>query len=301
MKLWISKNTEVPIRDQIVTQITLAIASGEIEKNERLPSRGELARRFEIHENTVSSAYRILTENGIVEFRKGSGFFAKRIAADQGRKTLDFLAAEFVSRALETGANRSQILDCVRSHVERIDSSSFVLVEEDDDFRAILAHEIRKFTGCRVECVTPDYLNNEGPVDGRLVAMTDEKRKIDTALADCLFLKSRSIPEAMSGETRPGSEALIAVVSGWPTFLTMAETILLAAGLDPASIIARSTKSSGWEKGLAAATMVIADALTAEKFTGDERVKRFRLISDESIDMLNDVSANWGSANNPSG
>ena len=66
MKLWISKQTDAPIRDQLVTQMTLALSAGDIAVGEKLPSRGELARRFGIHENTVSNAYKILAENGLI-------------------------------------------------------------------------------------------------------------------------------------------------------------------------------------------------------------------------------------------
>jgi GntR family transcriptional regulator len=73
MRLWISKNSEVPIREQLVTQIVLGIASSDLRVAERLPSTRELARRYDIHANTVSAAYRELAKRGWVEFRKGSG------------------------------------------------------------------------------------------------------------------------------------------------------------------------------------------------------------------------------------
>jgi GntR family transcriptional regulator len=73
MLLWISKSSEVPIREQIVTQIVLGIVSNDLKIAERLPSTRDLARRYEIHANTVSAAYRELARRGWVVFRKGSG------------------------------------------------------------------------------------------------------------------------------------------------------------------------------------------------------------------------------------
>jgi GntR family transcriptional regulator len=44
MRLWISKNSEVPIREQLVTQIILGIVSNDLKEAERLPSTRDLAR-----------------------------------------------------------------------------------------------------------------------------------------------------------------------------------------------------------------------------------------------------------------
>ena len=60
MRLWISKSSEVPIREQLVTQIVLGIVSNDLKSSERLPSTRDVARRYHIHANTVSSAYREL-------------------------------------------------------------------------------------------------------------------------------------------------------------------------------------------------------------------------------------------------
>src|SRR3989449_9916107 len=73
MRLWLSKSSEVPLREQLVTQIRLGIISGDLSSRQRLPSTRELARRFRIHANTVSAAYRELHRNGWVDFRRGSG------------------------------------------------------------------------------------------------------------------------------------------------------------------------------------------------------------------------------------
>jgi Bacterial regulatory proteins, gntR family/IrrE N-terminal-like domain len=54
MQLWLVSGSEVSIREQLVTQIRLAIVSGDLTSGQRLPSTRELARRFQVHPNTVS-------------------------------------------------------------------------------------------------------------------------------------------------------------------------------------------------------------------------------------------------------
>src|SRR5215813_8587429 len=125
MRLWISKNSEVPIREQLVTQIVLGIVSNDLKIAERLPSTRDLARRYDIHANTVSSAYRELARRGWVEFRKGSGVYVRArndetlehgLALDQliarfFRKLREILVAEIssVTKVKVTGAGPGDV------------------------------------------------------------------------------------------------------------------------------------------------------------------------------------------------
>src|SRR5215469_10599624 len=75
VRLWFSPESEVPIYRQLVTQVVLAILSGDLKPGERLPSTRELARRFRVHPNTISAGYRQLVREGWAEYRHGSGVF----------------------------------------------------------------------------------------------------------------------------------------------------------------------------------------------------------------------------------
>src|SRR5437868_3938340 len=84
MRLWLSKQSEVPLREQLARQIMFGVLSGDLKPGERLPSTRELARRFRIHPNTVSAAYRDLERAGWLEVRKGSGVYVRRLGGDDG-------------------------------------------------------------------------------------------------------------------------------------------------------------------------------------------------------------------------
>src|SRR3954467_12934451 len=98
MKLWLSKNSEVPIREQLVTQIVLGIVSNDLKGNHRLPSTRELARRYDVHANTVSAAYRELSRRGWGQFRKGSGVYVRPQNDEklEGKLALDQLVGRFL-------------------------------------------------------------------------------------------------------------------------------------------------------------------------------------------------------------
>src|SRR3954469_19106062 len=112
MRIWLSKNNEVPVREQLAPQIMLGIVSFDLKPGQKLPSTRELARRFNIHSNTVSAAYRDLAERGWVELRKGSGIYVRErpgeSAAPPGLE-LDQLINVFLQTARERGYSLSEI------------------------------------------------------------------------------------------------------------------------------------------------------------------------------------------------
>src|ERR1700759_5727774 len=100
MRLWFSANSEVPLYRQLVTQVQLAILSGELRPGDRLPSTRELARRFAIHPNTVSAGYRELEDDGWTELRHGSGVYVcDRRSPKSEQAPMDAFIADFFRRA----------------------------------------------------------------------------------------------------------------------------------------------------------------------------------------------------------
>src|SRR2546423_15056784 len=89
MRLWLSKNSDVPLREQLVRQIMLGVVSDDLKPGQRLPSTRELARRFRIHSNTVSAAYRDLERAGWLEVRKGSGVYVRHLGENPSEGSLD--------------------------------------------------------------------------------------------------------------------------------------------------------------------------------------------------------------------
>lgn len=292
MKLWLSKNSEVPMREQLITQIALGIASGDLPAGEKLPSRGEIARRFDIHPNTVSGAYRELAEMNLVEFRQGSGFFvADSRTGDARTESLEALTASFLREAFGLGFSIKDIARTVGKYLGDGDSKHFLVIEPDEGLREILVGEIRAAVRARVSGIGfEEFSRDPGRFEGMFTALGDEEEKIEPVLpagTSCLYLRTRSVIDALKGETKPGGDRLIAVVSGWDGFLRMARTILVAARIDDDSILVRSTNADDWRRGLEQASMIICDTLTAGSLgEPGERIRPFPLISEDSLNML---------------
>ena len=292
MKIWISKNSEVPVREQIVAQMTLGIASGDLKVGERLPSTREIARRNDVHANTVASAYQKLVDQNLLEFRKGSGFYVAETAGKriEGSQRLDEMISQLLDAAQGMGFDEKEVLARLKKRKVAPQPDGVLVVESDDGLRDILVHELSSAGLPTLGITLEQFTATTGKHDGSIItAMFDEKSKLDGVLSDrqtCVYLKGNSVAAAMSGETRPSPNELVAVVSGWDGFLTFARIMLLAAKVDPGTIVVRSTNDKSWMTAANGAALVVCDSLTSSRLEGLSTVRAFRVVSADSVTEL---------------
>ena len=289
MRLWLSKNSEVPIHEQLVTQLILGIVSNDLKVKQRLPSTRDLARRYDIHANTVSSAYRELARRGWVEFRKGSGVYVRAQTAERRESNLelDQLIARFLKATRELGYSLADIKAGVEQSFQLQPPDRFLVFEPDVELRAILIAEISQATSSKVTGAGMNELEVTAVLMGAVpVALFGHFEEIKDRLRrqpDLLVLHSASVAESLRGQKRPPADALIAVVSRWPEFLRWSRTMLVAAGLDADALSFRDAREQGWEKGLRSAAFVITDSLMAPQLPACSEVRVFRVLADSSI------------------
>ena len=290
MKLWLSKNSEVPAKAQLIAQVTLAIASGDLKAGDKLPSTRELARRFSIHQNTVSGAYRDLVVQGLVEFRQGSGIYVSAVKRpDDGSGDLSRLVADFLSGLEQLGYDRAAILEHITQVSNQKRIKEILIVEAVGALREVIVSEISSAVPLDVRGISPEELSSENFEGVQLAALFDETEKLDTLLpagASCLYLKANSPAESLTGKARPAETDLIGLASGWDDFINLARLFLMAAEIPPDSIVACSTRDEGWFRSMAGVSMIICDTVTAENLSGDDRVQVFPIISSESLSEL---------------
>jgi GntR family transcriptional regulator len=293
MRLWLSRSSEVPVREQLAAQIILGIISHDLKPRQKLPSTRELAHRLRIHANTVSAAYRDLARRGWVEQRRGSGVYVRELSVDSlkdGKLDLDQLISTFVQVARRRGYSLSEIRNRLKGWIERKPPDRLLVIDPDPELRKILAAEINAVTGLKTvdaspdECADPDVLIGAAPV-----ALYGRAESIESRVssgASCLLLQFRSVPTVLQDEKRPPADALITVVSRCEAFLDWSRTVLIAAGLEPDALSFRDAREPGWQKGLSGSSLVISDALTAKHVPPGCNLRAFPIIADSSIDDL---------------
>jgi GntR family transcriptional regulator len=298
MRLWLSKSSEVPIREQLASQIILGITSADLKPGQKLPSTRELARRFRIHANTVIATYRDLEERGWIELRQGSGAYVREKKAtpennDDDKLALDQLTTAFLQQARSRGYSIREIKASLNYWLALQPPDHLLVIDPDAALCEILMAELKEATGWRVtgasvaEC--GDARKFAGALPVALYSRADLVRPALPPNTNCHLLHLNSVPAAMQGRAKPAPDALVAVVSGWPDFLRWSHAILIAVGIEEEALNLRLTNEPEWQRGLRESAFVIADMLTAKQLPTDLETRVFRLIADASLAELRDL------------
>ena len=290
MRLWLSRSSQIPIREQLITQITLGVVSGDLEAGEKLPSTRELGRRFRIHSNTVSAAYRELQRRGLLVSRRGSGVYVIELREETtlvGSLKLDRMASQFIKSARQAGFSLKKVRSSIDRWLNLQPPDHVLVIEPDVELRRILIAKVESATAWRARGATIEECRDRRILIGAApVAMYPRAKSVSAVLRpsrECLFLHSTSVASSLKGEKSPPIDALVAVASRWPGFLNSSRTILVAAGLNAEALDFRDARAPGWRKGLRSAALVITDSVSARNLPPACRVRAFPVISDSSL------------------
>jgi DNA-binding transcriptional regulator YhcF (GntR family) len=284
IRLWLSRNSAANLREQLATQLMLGVTSGDLKAGEKLPSVRELARRYQIHPNTVSAAYRDLVASSWAAFKKGSGIYVRDLRPAEANPSLDRSVEHFLAETRAQGFSASEVRARLSSFLAAEPVRRLVVVEPEPELGEILVAELRGRVSLPVTCLPTTRLS--GTAVTALASRTDQVRAKLPAGIPHHFLRLRSVPEYLQGQPRPPADALIAVASRSPEILRRTRTILAAAGLDPDALEFRDAREDGWRNGLSTFHFIITDVVTAPKLPKTCVQRVFRVLSDASIDEL---------------
>ncbi len=79
LKITLDRGLEIDLSRQVYEQLKGAILTGRIKPGERLPSSRELASQLEVSRPTINAAFDLLSSEGFIERRLGSGTFIKEL------------------------------------------------------------------------------------------------------------------------------------------------------------------------------------------------------------------------------
>jgi DNA-binding transcriptional regulator YhcF (GntR family) len=294
MRFWITKNSELPVREQLVRQVLLGILSEDLPAGRKLPSVRAMARRHHIHANTVSAAYHDLLQQGWLELRRGSGLYVRPLqspsegnpsAADE----LGRLLTEMLRAARGQGHEPEEVLHRLERMLRPAAYQRVLVAEPDPAMRRILEAEIQEHLRTQVEAVDFANLGASQGSETLVVALATRAAKVRLSLPKsvlCVALRLRSVRGSLEGQTKPGPNTLISIVSGSPEIRYGARAILLAVGLSPESLHEVDSGVDGWRGRLGTGAVVVTDVLTARELPAGCLAKVFRVIADSSIEEL---------------
>jgi GntR family transcriptional regulator len=161
MDIHLSKESEVPLRQQLTEQIVFSIATGKLRTGQQLPSVRALARRLKIHHNTVSEVYQDLVRHTWVTRQRGSRHvvgFQEEGLTGEADKNLD----DFINGAIRSAREKGHSLQALRDRVFRRllaqPADHILVVEADASLREIMRVEIQQALGWRVKACSQSEL-----------------------------------------------------------------------------------------------------------------------------------------------
>jgi GntR family transcriptional regulator len=122
MRIAIDTKSGVPFYRQIIEQVKFAIAQGDLQRGEQLPTIRQLSVDLSINPNTVIRAYRQLEIEGMLETQQGSGTFVSTRRPDinrlERRRMLDQILTDMLARASSYGFTLDDVYNGLRLRKE---------------------------------------------------------------------------------------------------------------------------------------------------------------------------------------
>ena len=117
----VDSRSPTPLYEQIAARVRVAVAAGDFQPGEALPSVRELSRQLRLNPATVVQAYRELEDDGFVEMRRGAGTFIREVHLMKKEEERDKRAREIARGALQDaarlGLSAAEILEALRAVV----------------------------------------------------------------------------------------------------------------------------------------------------------------------------------------
>ena len=292
IRLWLSREKSIPVREQLGAQLLYGILSRRIAPGERLPSVRELARRLDVHPNTVSAAYRDLSARGWGHQKHGSGVYVSDLEMPERPPGPEGLVREWIEDALHHGytidALEAAMTRVAREYRAQASPRNFLVVHPDEELARVLAAEIEEAVGGPVTSADFDHasklLSSDTCVLVTAACATQAVKQLQPT--HCRVIRLRSMEEAIAGQHPPTSGLLIAVVSRSRSILQWSATLLASLGFPGMDILERNPQDPGWQEGLTACDIVAADIKSAPELPENIQPAIFRIIEDDFLTEL---------------
>ena len=298
MDIHISKESDVPLHEQVAAQLVFLIGTGGLKPGTELPSIRALARRLGIHRNTISRAYHDLTLNQLAEKQAGRRLVVRASEPETPPETkdLDDLVNAAVLGARRGGYSLQQLFERVRERLLAAPPDHLLVLSADAGMRILLPTELKQRFDCPVKACTPgELLSNPELVIGAVVVTPPghihRARSVLAAHPSTVAITYSPSDEHLRAIRRLKTPSLIAVVSVSEYFLTMARRVLAPA-------VGRRHSLRGYlvagdrTDPLGAADVLLCDCMTypvVRPRYGTATVLVYRLISDPCLDRISSV------------
>lgn len=129
MLLEINHRSGQPIYRQVIEQIRRQIMAGQLGEETQLVSVRELAAQLNVNPMTISKAYSLLENEGLLERRRGVGLFVARLRREQTNREkarlLEDTMTKAVTAAIQFGIPKKDAAEMLDKLYRKYDSRSY--------------------------------------------------------------------------------------------------------------------------------------------------------------------------------
>jgi GntR family transcriptional regulator len=146
MQIALSKESDVPLKQQLAEQIVFLITTGQLNAGDEVPSVRALGRQSKVHHNTVSEAYQELVRRGWLTRRPGSRLVVGKGSGKPSVAThdLDDLINYSIQRARRMGYDLQALRVRVRERLLAEPPDHLLVVEQEPGLREIIRREVQE-------------------------------------------------------------------------------------------------------------------------------------------------------------
>ena len=291
MQIALSKQSDVPLRQQLAEQVVFLITTGQLRAGEELPSVRALARQSKVHHNTVSEAYQDLVRRGWLTRRHGSRLVVgtRSGAPLVEPHDLDELINESIERARNMGYTLQALRQRVRERLMAQPPDHVLVVEQEPGLRKIMQAEIQERLGWSAEGCSFEELNHEpGLAIGAQVLVANH------FVEEMKPLVSRNRPVIGIVHSRAGDQldlirklqnpSIVAVVSVSESLLKTARSFL-APEVGNRHTVKEVLVAQETPVSLGAADLVFCDSITRSIVRSRHKV-HYRLIAADCLEHI---------------
>jgi len=291
----ISKESDIPLRQQIAAQIEYQIAVGKLKPGDSLPSVRALARQLKIHHNTVSQAYTDVTMLQLLSRKQGSRLIVRTPdePAHPPHPDLDDLINASIRIARRHGYSIQELSQRVRERLAEEPPDHILVLSIDPGMCRMLQVEVENAVARPVKTCTPEELlaNPELALGALVVSppgvlpMVAEILPKDRPPITVLYSSAEAHFEVVRKMTRP---SVVAVVSISETFLQIA-CGLLGPMMGGQHTLIECLFDDRKNARIPSADLLFCDAITFPRLHAHSRAKNvipYNLISPECLDQI---------------
>lgn len=158
MNIVIDRKSGVPIYIQVKNQILNEIKIGNLKISTKMPTERELAKTLNASRNTISAAYNLLEQEGVLTSYQGRGTFVAEEAASWKQHNIKDKLLKIIDlgleEALEMGMDTKEFLEIVQNRIkekeELIKKMSAVFIECNIEQATSFARELSNGTNISI-------------------------------------------------------------------------------------------------------------------------------------------------------